>query len=519
MPRRARMNVPVRQLDSAYNRGLMTLASGTRLGPYEIAESAGAGGMGDVYRAHDTRLDRDVAVKTIKGSVHRALRTGSARDLRAESSEHLHALRRRSARRQRLPGDGVHRREADCRTAAGGAGDCLRHPDLRCPPRRASQGHRPSRPEAGQHSADETGREAARFRPGQAFRERQLRRDVRQWRACWRAGDGGGADRGTHRGRHPPVHGSRTDRGSRGRRADRHLCVRLRALRAADRAASVRRKDAVSGDGRDPGHQAAPDRGARAADAAGARADCVAVPREGPGRSVADRARRRRGAAVGVAGWIESRSARGRHGPSSRPRRRRVGGVRGDLVDRHRVRCRLGASRAGAAGAHSLSAGDAERSVEPEPARGITRWPEDRVCRRRRWQATDLDPRARVARRASAAGHRWRAAPVLVARQPVPRVLCRRQVEESRHFGWSAADDLRCAERRRWIVESRRRDSLRRAGQRSDLARGRRRRRGQSRSRRQREGRRVWRRAGPSSCPMANASSTWSSAKTRKTRC
>ena len=213
-----------------------------------------------------------------------------------------------------------------------------------------------------------------------------------------------------------------------------------------------------------------------------------------PGRSMADRARRRRGAAVGVAGWIESRSARGRHGPSARPRRRRVGGVRGDLIDRHRVRCRLGASRAGAAGAHSLSAGDAERSVEPEPARGITRWPEDRVCRRRRWQATDLDPRARVARRASAAGHRWRAAPVLVARQPVPRVLCRRQVEESRHFGWSAADDLRCAERRRWVVESRRRDSLRRAGQRSDLARARRRRRGQSRSRRQREGRRVWRR-------------------------
>src|SRR5204863_8170444 len=45
----------------------MALASGDRLGPYEIVESAGAGGMGDVYRAKDVRLNRDVAVKTVKG--------------------------------------------------------------------------------------------------------------------------------------------------------------------------------------------------------------------------------------------------------------------------------------------------------------------------------------------------------------------------------------------------------------------------------------------------------------------
>ncbi|MGH9409878.1 MAG: protein kinase domain-containing protein [Vicinamibacterales bacterium] len=45
----------------------MSLASGTRLGPYEIVGPAGSGGMGEVYRARDTRLDRDVAVKTIKG--------------------------------------------------------------------------------------------------------------------------------------------------------------------------------------------------------------------------------------------------------------------------------------------------------------------------------------------------------------------------------------------------------------------------------------------------------------------
>jgi serine/threonine protein kinase len=43
----------------------MSLPIGTRLGPYEIVASIGAGGMGEVYRARDTRLDRDVAIKVL----------------------------------------------------------------------------------------------------------------------------------------------------------------------------------------------------------------------------------------------------------------------------------------------------------------------------------------------------------------------------------------------------------------------------------------------------------------------
>ena len=46
----------------------MALVAGTKLGPYEIVAAIGAGGMGEVYRARDTKLRRDVAIKILPAS-------------------------------------------------------------------------------------------------------------------------------------------------------------------------------------------------------------------------------------------------------------------------------------------------------------------------------------------------------------------------------------------------------------------------------------------------------------------
>jgi serine/threonine protein kinase len=66
----------------------LPLTSGTRLGPYEIVSAIGAGGMGEVYKARDTRLDRTVAVKVLPQHVSSdpELRERFEREARAVAS-------------------------------------------------------------------------------------------------------------------------------------------------------------------------------------------------------------------------------------------------------------------------------------------------------------------------------------------------------------------------------------------------------------------------------------------------
>ena len=74
----------------------MPLSVGHKLGPYEIVAPLGAGGIGEVYRALDMRLHREVAIKVSQERFSDSLRAGSPSGRSAKPSQHLPALRRGS---------------------------------------------------------------------------------------------------------------------------------------------------------------------------------------------------------------------------------------------------------------------------------------------------------------------------------------------------------------------------------------------------------------------------------------
>src|SRR5580704_13764412 len=69
----------------------MTLIAGARLGPYEILASIGAGGMGEVYRARDPRLGREVAIKFLHTKYSDRLES-EARAIAALNHPHICAV-------------------------------------------------------------------------------------------------------------------------------------------------------------------------------------------------------------------------------------------------------------------------------------------------------------------------------------------------------------------------------------------------------------------------------------------
>ena len=176
----------------------MTLRAGTRLGPYEVLSQLGAGGMGEVYRARDSRLDRIVALKVLPGDFadDPERRERFEREARAASRlNHPHIctihdigeqdgqpylvmelLKGRTLRERmqagKLPGD---RRAEDRRRGRRRAR------------RRARRAHRPPRHHAGQHLRHRARRgEGARLRARKAAEGRthggarwQTRRRVR----------------------------------------------------------------------------------------------------------------------------------------------------------------------------------------------------------------------------------------------------------------------------------------------------------------------------------------------------
>jgi serine/threonine protein kinase len=91
VPAKPKLIQLVRKIDFSYSfagEPPLTLSLGTRLGPYEILSPLGAGGMGEVYRARDTRLDRTVAIKVLPAELARdeARRARFEREARAVSA-------------------------------------------------------------------------------------------------------------------------------------------------------------------------------------------------------------------------------------------------------------------------------------------------------------------------------------------------------------------------------------------------------------------------------------------------
>ena len=219
----------------------MTLAPGVKLGPYEIVAPIGAGGMGEVYKAKDTRLGRDVAVKVLPAHMSSSveLRQRLEREAKTISQlQHPHICMLHDVGHQ----DGtdylvMEFLEGETLADRLGKGAVPMDQALKFgveiagaldAAHRSGIVHRDLKP--GNIMLTKSGVKLLDFGLAKLAGSRQGRGLASHESADGPPGEPA-ADVAGNDPRHLPVHGPRAARGRRGRRAERHLRFRLRALR------------------------------------------------------------------------------------------------------------------------------------------------------------------------------------------------------------------------------------------------------------------------------------------------
>ena len=437
----------------------MTLSAGTKLGPYEILAPIGAGGMGEVYKARDTRLERTVAVKVLPQHLSsspevRQRFEREAKTVSQLSHPHICALYDvgREGETEYLVMEYLEGETLSARLANGSLplSQTLKFgveiADALDKAHRQGIVHRDLKP--GNVMLTKTGVKLLDFGLAKAMAPAAPSSGATSLPTVMGAADGREPDAGGDDPRDVPVHGAGAAGGEGSGRADGHLRVRVRAVRDGDGAEGVRGLVAGVVDLVDHEGGAGAGVGGDADVAAGAGPGDPEGAVEGPGGPVAERGgsgqraevdrggrlgERDRGAGAAgaaqalrlaaVGGRAPVRGGRVRRGPADSPRPR---GLPFPLFDR-------------------ASARDGSGSLDF--ASDLTRRLDARLLRDRiRPEAPALDsPDGRLRRAADRRDGR-RHGPVLVSRQPLDRVLRGSQAQARARL--RAAPSRRSATRR-----------------------------------------------------------------------